>query len=158
MAKITKTIEIDAPVERVFELMANPNNLPEVWPSMVEVSNVRCEPDGSHSFDWVYKMAGMRFEGHADSTEAEKNRRVVSRNTSGIPGTFYYTYESLSGGRSKLSIEVGYELPQRALSKLAEPVLRRINEHEAEVLLKNVKARTEMGADTRRAREAHPAG
>lgn len=157
MAKISRSIEIDAPVERVYAFMTDPNNMPEVWPSMVEVSNVQTKDDGSHEFDWVYKMAGARFHGHASASEVEKNRRVVSKNASGIPSTFEYTYESLGSGRSSLKIDCEYEIPGRLLSKLGEPFLKRINEHEAEVLLKNVKARMEMSAEKAASAEAQPA-
>ena len=155
MAKISRSIEIDAPVERVFSFMTDPNNMPEVWPSMVEVKNVERKDDGSHEFDWVYKMAGIRFEGHASASDVRKNERVVSKNASGIPSTFEYTYEKLGAGRSRLKIDCEYEIPGRLLSKLGEPFLKRINEHEAEVLLKNVKARMEMGAEAKA--EAQPA-
>ncbi len=153
MAKISRTVEIDAPVERVYAFMTDPNNMPEVWPSMVEVSNVQRRDDGSHSFDWVYKMAGIRFEGHADAQEVEKNRRVVSKNDSGIPSTFHYTYESVDG-KTRLTMEAEYTIPNKVLNKLAEPIVRRINEHEADVLLQNVKARMEL-AEEAPAAEAH---
>lgn len=139
MAKIKNSIDIDAPVEQVYEFMTDPNNLPNVWPSMLDVSNVERKEDGSHSFDWIYKMAGMKFEGHSDTVEVERNKRVVAKNQRGIPSTFNYLYEKRDGG-CKLTVEVDYGVPDKLLSKLAEPILVRINEHESEILLKNVKA------------------
>lgn len=145
MVMISRSIEIDAPVEQVFSFFTKPENLLEIWPSMVEVSNARSAPDGSHSFDWVYKMGGMRFRGHSDSIEVEKNKRVVSKNEKGIPSTFEYLYEKL-GNRTRLTMNVDYSLPSQLLTKIADPVLRRINENESEVVLANLKARMEHRA------------
>ncbi|MBC7172198.1 MAG: SRPBCC family protein [Polyangiaceae bacterium] len=144
MAKISRATEIDAPVEEVYAFMTNPENLPEIWPSMVEVSNVQRSDDGGHSFDWVYKMAGIRFEGHADTTEVEKNRRVVTKNATGIPSTFVYGYEGV-GKKTRFKMEVDYTMPSKLLSKVADPFLRKLNEHEADAIISNLKARMELG-------------
>ena len=53
MAKLVKSVTIHAPVDKVFNYMTEPANLLEIWPSMVEVTNARREPDGSHSFQWT---------------------------------------------------------------------------------------------------------
>lgn len=139
MKKIEKSIVINAPAEEVFTFLTNPNNLPSVWPSLVEVKNEKHDASGAHSFDWTYKMAGIHFHGHAESTEVEKNRRVVSKNEGGIPSTFTYTYSPKDGG-TELRMTSEYELPDRAIAKLAEPLVTRINEREAETLLHNLKA------------------
>jgi uncharacterized membrane protein len=144
MAKIKKFVSINAPLDRVYEYVTHPENLPEIWPSMIEVSNVQRKPDGSHSFDWVYKMAGIHFNGHANTIEVEMNKRVVVKNEKGIPSTFYWTYSGENGG-TRVTMEVDYTLPGRVLDKLAEPFLHRLNEREAETVLENLKSRMEIG-------------
>lgn len=144
MAKIQKSISIKAPLVQVFEYATHPENLPEIWPSMVEVSNVKRTPDGAHSFDWIYKMAGIHFKGHAETIDVKQNARVVVKNETGIPSTFIWTYAGEDGGM-KVNLEVDYTLPNRLLEKLAEPFLHRINEREAETLLANLKMRMELG-------------
>jgi len=145
MTTIEKSIYIDAPVERVFEFMTNPENLPAIWPSMVEVSGVERQPSGAHSFDWVYKMAGLRFHGHADASEVEKNKTVVVRNEKGIPSTFRYRYEAKNGG-TQVTMRTEYDIPGKALSKLAEPILTKLNEREADTYLQNAKETLEHSA------------
>lgn len=156
MVQMKKMIEIDAPVARVFGFVSNPENLPEVWPSLLEVSNLQRRADGTHGYDWVYKMAGIRFTGHGELTEIEPNRMHVTRNEAGIPSTFRYTYEDLEGNRTRLTIEVEYSIPGQLLSKLAEPIVRRINEHEADALMSNLKARMEHEEAREAAAEARP--
>jgi uncharacterized membrane protein len=142
MAKIAKSILINAPVEKVFDFMAEPNNLPEIWPSLVEVRNVQPLPNGSYSYDWTYKMAGIHIEGHAEWTEFVKNQRVVDKNESGIPSTFIWTYQPEDSG-TRVSVSVDYTVPGAVLGRLAEPIIHKMNEHEADIVLANLKARME---------------
>jgi len=144
MVKIRKSISISAPLNVVFDYMTHPDNLPEIWPSMVEVSQVKRNADGTHSFDWVYKMAGIHFKGHAETTEVKTNSRVVVKNDKGIPSTFIWTYAGENGG-CKLTLEVEYTLPSRAIEKLTEPLLHRLNDREAMNVLENLKTRMELG-------------
>jgi hypothetical protein len=53
MAKLVKSIVIQAPVEQVFAYMSEPNNQVEIWPSIVEVSDVKRLPDGGYTHGWV---------------------------------------------------------------------------------------------------------
>ncbi|MDI6696331.1 MAG: SRPBCC family protein [Anaerolineales bacterium] len=142
MAKIEKSIFINAPVEKVFAFMAKPENLPEIWPSLQEVRNAQPLPNGGYSYDWSYKMAGLRFDGHAEWSEFIQNQRIVDKNESGIPSTFTWIYQPEDGG-TRVSVSVDYTIPGAALGKLAEPIVHKMNEQEAETVLVNLKARME---------------
>lgn len=142
MAKIEKSIFINASVEKVFDFMLEPTNILVIWPSMLEVKNVQSSPNGGYRYDWVYKMAGMRFEGQTETTEVIQNQRVVAKNESGIPSTFIWTYQPEDGG-TRVTVNVDYTIPGAALGKLAEPIIHKMNEHEGETLLANLKARME---------------
>ncbi len=155
MTNIRKSIRINASVDRVFEFMSNPENLVEVWPNMIEVSNVQTKPDGGRSYDWVYKMAGMKFHGHAESIAVEKNKRSVVKNDKGIPSTFEWTFSGDNGGML-LSVSVEYAIPVPLGQKLAERLVARMNERDAETLLENVKARVEMGMQATTGTRAQP--
>lgn len=152
MAHIKKSIEINAPLADVFTYFMNPENLPEIWPSMLEVSKVKMGAGGG--FDWVYKMAGFRFHGHSEILEWEENRRVMSRSKKGILNTFTYSFEGMNGG-CRVTVEVEYEIPNKVLSKLAEPIVRRINQHEATALLGNLKSRMELSLEGRAPKVTH---
>jgi uncharacterized membrane protein len=142
MAKIEKSIFINAPVEKVFAFMAEPINQLEIWPSMLEVKNVQPLSNGGHSFDWVYKMAGLRFDGHTEMTEFVKDQRVVAKSSSGISSTFIWTYQPEEGG-TRTTVNVEYSLPGKILGKISEPIIHKMNEHEGETILANLKARME---------------
>lgn len=153
MIKIKKSIRIDAPVSRVFDFASNPENMPAFWPSMVEVTDVKRGADGGYAFDWVYKMAGVRFRGHSDPLAHEKDSLVVTRSKKGIPSTFRWHFQAEKGG-TLLNLEVDYELPGKLLDKLAEPIVKRINEREADTVLANIKEMVETGKRARGRPEA----
>lgn len=140
---IDKSILIEAPVEKVFAYYSEPENLPEVWPSLLEVKEVERTPEGwARKFKWVYKMAGMRFEGSTENSEYDKNERTVAVSKGGIESTIDTTYED-QGGKTLLRDRVTYRVPVPLIGRVAERFLARTNEHEVETIHKNLKARLE---------------
>ena len=145
MLRVRKSIEIHAPVSEVFAYLNSPQNLLEIWPSMQEIRNVKEGPSGWYSFDWVYKMAGVRIEGHCDTVELEPNHLIVRKNEKGIRSTFRWTLEG-RGDTTLFHSEVDYEIPGGILAKLAQPFVHALNEREAETFGANLKGRIEGGA------------
>jgi carbon monoxide dehydrogenase subunit G len=144
MAKVVRSVNINVPVEKVFEYLNDPLNLLEIWPSLVEVSDVKRTPDGVGSTNrWAYKLAGMRFEGKAEIVEYIENERVVTKASGGgMEATHTHTYEGTNGG-TKFTCESVYTIPIPVLGKLAEAVVVKLNENEADVFMANLKARLE---------------
>ena len=142
MAKLEKTITINAPVEKIFNYISQPTNLPEFWPSLVETSDVRELPNGGHSNRWVYKMAGIRLEGTSEDVEYVTNQRLVSKTKGGVESTQTWMFQPEAGG-TKVTFEVEYTVPIPVLGKLAEAIIVKMNEHEGDLVLANLKARME---------------
>jgi uncharacterized membrane protein len=143
MANVHKKITIHAPIDKVFAHMTDPRNLPEIWPSMVEVKNVRPGTHGGFNFDWVYKMGGMHFNGSSDTTEFVHNKHQVTKSTKGIESKFTWDYETIKDG-TQLTLEVEYKVPVPLVGKIAEAVLAKQNEHEANLMLENLKNKMEI--------------
>lgn len=142
MAKIEKTIVINAPVEKIFNFIADPVNLPSIWPSMEQIKDVISLPSGGTSFKWVYKMAGMHVEGASDTVEFIPNQRVTTKSMSGIENTFTWNFQPEAGG-TRINLLVEYTVPVPVLGKLAEAIIIKQNDHEADLLLANLKAKME---------------
>jgi len=140
MASIKSSITINAPVEKVFEY-TKPENLPEVWPSLVEVKNVKELPGGGYSWDFVYKMGGVKFNGSSKHVEYVENERTVAQST-GIDSTITWSYEAVAGGTRMTSL-TEYKVPVPLLGKVAEAFIVKMNENESETTLANLKARLE---------------
>lgn len=145
MAKLEKSITIHAPVEKVFAFLIDPRNLPEIWPSMIEVKHVTPAPKGGFNFEWVYKMAGLKIEGASETVEYVLNERTVTKGTKGIESTFFWLYKPQTKG-TKLTLEIEYTVPLPVLGRLAEAVVLKQNEQEAETVLFNLKSRLELEA------------
>lgn len=143
MAKITRDILINAPVDEVFAYHSDPTNQPEYWPSMMEVRDVEELPQGGKRFRWVYKMAGIRLEGSTETTEFVKNKRLATRSKGGIESSFIYEYKP-EGEGTRVSLEVQYTVPVPVLGKLAEAFVLKANEREADTVLGNLKDRLEV--------------
>jgi uncharacterized protein YndB with AHSA1/START domain len=142
MAKLKKTITINAPLEKVFGYISEPTNLPEIWPSLVEVKDVRRLPNGGTSNRWVYKMAGMRLRGTSEDVEYVANQRLVSKTKGGAESTQIWMLQPEAGG-TKVTFEVQYTVPVPVLGKLAEAIIVKMNEREGDLVLANLKVRME---------------
>ena len=140
MPRIKKTISINAPVEKVFEFFIEPMHLLEIWPSLMEVRDVKKSPDGDViSWQWVYKMAGIRLEGSGNDIEHITNQRIVTWTKGGAESTQTWLFQPETGG-TKVTFEVEYKVPIKVLGKLAEAIIIKMNEHEGDTLLANLKA------------------
>ena len=142
MAKLEKSITIDAPVDKVFAYMTEVTNLPEIWPSMVEVKNVEKLPNGASNFGWVYKMAGARLEGSSETSEFILNQRTVTHSKGGIDSTIIWSFRS-DGDQTIVTFSAEYTVPIPVLGKLAEAIIVKQNDREADQLLSNLKAKME---------------
>jgi uncharacterized protein YndB with AHSA1/START domain len=142
MAKVVRNTTIHAPAETVFEYLQDKTHFPEVWPSMIEVSDIRDLPSGGKHFHWVYKMAGLRFEGDTDENECIPNKKLVGYNEKGIESTVTWLLNEHEGD-TELTFEAEYKVPVPLVGKIAENVLARINDNEAVALLANIKATLE---------------
>ncbi len=144
MAKIKKSITINAPIEKISGYLTEPANWPEFWPSMVECSGVQRSPDGAYytKSRWVYKMAGMRLEGESDTTEYVANQRITTQSKSGIENITRWILHA-EGSGTNVTFEIEYTVPVPVMGKLAEAIIVKSNEHEAETLMANLKARME---------------
>ena len=140
MVKVEKSIFVAASVDKVFDYMADQKVNLDIVPGMMDIRDVHETEDniGTH-FRWTYKMAGLRFEGETTILEWIQNKKVVTQSKGGINSKWYFTYESKDKG-TELSLVVEYEVPIPVLGKLAEAVIRKQNEREAELALSNIKA------------------
>jgi len=144
MRRIHRTIDIKAPVRRVWEFLHQPNNLTGVWPHLVSVSNIVPHESGTSDFDWVYKMGGVHRSGHASVEEARPQEYVRYRNEGGIPSTFVWSYQATTAGLgTRVTVDVEYTIPTPVIGKLAEAVVAKSNERDLDALLQNTKERLE---------------
>jgi len=142
MAKLTRKATIHAPVDEVYHFLEDKTHFPEFWPSMLEVSDIRDLPTGGKHFHWAYKMAGIRFEGDSDDVEVVPNKKLVAKNERGIESTITWLMDE-HGNDTDLTFEVEYRIPVPVLGRLAEKVVVKMNENEADAVMSNIKTQIE---------------
>jgi uncharacterized membrane protein len=142
MAEMQKSVFVRAPVDEVFSYMDQPATMPDIWPGLMEATDVQRLPNGGKQWRWTYKMAGLPYKGVSEDVEWVENQRVVSKTQGGIESTFVWTYEPEADG-TRVTVEVEYTIPIPVLGKIAEAVLVKLNENDMDALLENLKEKME---------------
>ena len=147
MAHIAKSIHIAAPVEAVFDYATVIASIPEWYTSMVEVRNAtHPRVRKGASYEWVFKMLGMRFDGKAEYVDVVPNERIVTRTEGGIPSKWEFRYAP-DGDGCRVSVTVDYTVPGKLLGKIADKLfIEGHNERDLEHALANLKAHCEAMA------------
>lgn len=143
MATIEKSTVVAAPTDKIFAFISEPTNLPEIWPSLIDVHDITPAANGGSDFKWTYKMAGLRFEGTSTVVEFVPPQRASVATQGGIKSTNTWTLEP-EGDGTRVTLHVELTVPGNVLGKLAEPLIVRENNQEAEAILANLKARLEQ--------------
>jgi uncharacterized membrane protein len=140
MAEIHKSVSIDAPAERVFDLLDDPSAIPSYTPNVERVEEVRqTDQRVGDTFRVVYKAVGITFEERFTITEHQRPTRLASSFENGMKGTFVYQV-SPQGQQTTLTVDVRYDLPGGALGKAIDALLlERTNEKTIETQLDNLR-------------------
>ena len=141
MPKLNNSVNISAPVEKVFAYVSDPTNLPEWMGSLSEVTDVTGSGVGQH-YQWKYNMVGIPLRGDSTITELVPNERLATKSKAGIENTFTFTFTSHESG-TRLDLEVDYKIPVPVLGKLAEQLVLKRNRREAEMWVENLRERLE---------------
>jgi uncharacterized membrane protein len=142
MIRVDKEILIKAPPEKIFNFVIKPSNLPQIWPSLIEIKNEQSLQDGRYRANWVYKMGGMRFQGASEVIDIIPSRWFTSKTWGAIDSVIYWTFRA-KDNLTRVTATIDYQVPLRRLNRLVEPVILRVNENEAELVLSNLRRRLE---------------
>ena len=141
MAKVERSITINAPVEKVFNYIEDPMNNPEWVPSIMEITDVSGSGVGKHH-RWTYKMAGVLLKGETTFTEHIPNERIVSQSKGGVTSTWIFSFKTQDGG-TMMELDIEYTIPIPVLGKIAEKIVLKRNEREADLAISNIKEKME---------------
>jgi uncharacterized membrane protein/gas vesicle protein len=109
---IQKSINVDAPLERVFDTLTHYENFPQF---MTNVREVKVREDGSSHWT-VAGPGGMSVEWEAVTTKREENRLLAWRTVPGalVEHAGMIHFERVNGG-TRLDIKMSYNPPAGAL-------------------------------------------
>ncbi len=106
----------------------------------MEIKDIQLLPNGGHRARGVYKMLGMRFEGAGECTQIIPPRFFVVETKGGISSTIAWTFRSWEN-KTRVTLTVEYKVPIPLLGKLAEAIIVKMNEQEADLIMANLQAR-----------------
>ncbi len=116
MTTIQTQIEINAPLNTVFEYYTNPDNIKESWPKDIvkeseNVSGQKSEEGSEMKVKGEYM--GKQDEMLLEVVEKEQNKRLVTRQTEGPFQQWQSTQEFQSNGNNSTRVNhtINYELP-----------------------------------------------
>ena len=140
MAEIHKTVTIDAPAEKVFDIVDDPENYPKYVPNVSRVVDVRrSDKRIGDSFRVIYKVLGTTFDEQFTTTDYQRPTRISSAFEGGMTGTFRWAFEPL-GAQTKATVDIDYRVPGGAIGKAVDSlVLERTNEKSIEGMLENLR-------------------
>jgi carbon monoxide dehydrogenase subunit G len=143
MTRIHKSIEINAPVNKVFAYINNPENEHDWLPNMIEVKNVTGSGVGTH-YEWTWKIGELRFNGESTRIENVPEKRIVvkSKGKHGIESKWTYNLND-KGDATIFDLDIEYIVPTRVLGKPVEKVIMERNKRETDLGLMNIKKRLE---------------
>lgn len=108
MPTISESIIINAPVDRVFRFVTNPENWTRYVESLSEVSNLsspRMEP--GTTFAWEYRAAGATRHGSGHVNQNVPNAKFSMSMDGGVELTETYTFTPREEG-TELTVQIGY--------------------------------------------------
>jgi len=142
MTEISKEILIEASVEKIYNYVSEPKNIPQFWPGVLEIKNVKLLTNGGYSYLWTYKAAGIRFTGKGEGVDVTPNLRLISKNIGIIESLIAFTFRSIDH-QTKVTLTVNYLIQLPVIGQLSQNTFVKIYEPTVEMVLNNLKTKFE---------------
>lgn len=122
---VSVDVEVEAPAERVWEIVSDPRNLPDWDRHIVRVTGVPASglSEGAR-YSTEIRFMGVRATVRARVLEWEPPRRAAIRLSGVMDAVVTSTVEPLGPGRSRLRHEVDYRFKGGSIGDLAARSLR----------------------------------
>jgi carbon monoxide dehydrogenase subunit G len=138
MSGFSHTVEIEAPIEYVFEFDSNPENWTKTMPSLRDLEIIE-ETEERVRMTAVYEMLGQSLDIEQELTVVEPNEHYrVTIEGEEVSGEVHNHFvETESGTRINHSAE--FEFGDSLFERLMAPVARRYNERQFKNHLQHMK-------------------
>ena len=144
MKTTIRDIRLNVPFDQVFSFVVDPRNLPEIWPNIVEVKNVKkSKSNEGFNFNWVYKMTGEQFEGNCETIEYRPYDRFAIKTSNGLNSTITWSFRPTSQ-ETQVTLQFEYQIPASLLKRTKEEIVTQETEHELDAMLQNLRTRLEL--------------
>jgi len=124
MAEIVKSIDIEAPVEVVFDYVANPRNALTYLPNFTKFQPAGQPEQGlGAKVNAAGNFLGMHFETQLEIVEFEQNKKLISRSSQGVKSSSVWQFRPLPNGGTEVTFISDYTLPGRMLGWMLDKLL-----------------------------------
>jgi uncharacterized membrane protein len=143
MARVERSIFINAPIEDIDAIALDGSRLPEWYEGVEETRPDATYPEVGGELVLVYKAAGLSFNITLTVLELVRGEHITYRMEGMMTGTQHWTHTPEDGGTRTAAV-IEYEMPGGGLGKLADKlVVERMNASNLEKSLENLKALVE---------------
>ena len=140
MSKVAQSVEVKCSPDSLMEYIVDVTNHPAFIGPLKSVANVKGDvKKAGTSWDWVYNIAGVELAGKAETVRFVPAKEFVYKTTTGAKSTFTYRADA-AGSKTKLSLNVEYEVPTNALGKMKASMFEKLNEAESKRVVENLRA------------------
>ena len=137
MPIIAEMVDIKAAPEKVFDLIARPEDFPKYSRLVKKVTAT-----GSAIYHWIINIYGIELEWDAKVVEMVRPKRFAWKSIKGIQNSGSYRLKPIEGG-TRVAFSMEYHLPNVILEKLAEIFAEGFMQEMASEILENVKKELE---------------
>jgi len=124
MAEISKSIDINAPVEDIFNFVTDPRNTIKYSPQFTKFEPVGPQEQGlGAKVEAAGNYMGVTVKTTLEVTEFEPNKRFVSRSTTGVKSTTIWEFREISPDKTEVKFTSDYSMPGRGLGWLLDKML-----------------------------------
>ncbi len=143
MATITKTVVINAPIEKVFSLITDPERVAPFIPGLVQASHVMLPLKPGSTFNWEYQFLGMSFRGDWVVEELRPPHLYLSYSRGGISSRWMYTLVKKES-MTVLTLDIDYGPPASLLKRYMQSFIEPHTDKLAEAYLASMKSYLEL--------------
>jgi uncharacterized membrane protein len=104
MGAITHSIEVNAPLQRVYHQWTQFEEFPRFMEGVDEV-----RPVGLNQLFWKAKIGGIEKQWEAEISEQVPNERIAWQSVGGTPNRGAVTFEALDVSRTRVTLTMEYE-------------------------------------------------
>jgi carbon monoxide dehydrogenase subunit G len=140
MTIIDHSIVINAPIERVFDLIDEPSRLPDYVPGVRRVDEIQRSTERvGDSFRAHYTVLGVAMPTRFTTIEYVKPQTVGLQMDGALSGTYALTLKP-EGRSTRVNLRIQYHIKGGLLGQAIDTlVVERLNEKNAEHFLENLK-------------------
>lgn len=140
MPAVTSSVEINAPVDRVYAFIADrPEGATSFIPGLNRISSVSSPAAVGQTWEYEFNWFGLVITGQTRCSALDRHRTYQFQTLTGNQSTWTYRFEP-RGAATGVTLDVDYDLPQNQIARFAsQQVLDKMNQERAEETLSNLK-------------------